>query len=278
VNHHGPIPKQHRPEQITLFYSGESNQSEGKKANASYQLKYSHVVSFHRWRPFHFTWTHRFQKDFTAIAAGQRSFPDPSAAKVLDAIVVFVSRCGKGGRDGIIRALANAYTVHSFGGCVRTHRVAELHPECENKANRYKEKLCVFSKYRFALTLDNSREEDYVTEKVYHALVAGPVPIYDGAPNVDEFLPDRNSIIRLGDFVKAGTKADFRKSPAVLDTDRLVAKLRQVAVDGPHKAPELAWRRLKSDEWPAAFRANLDHPEPTCGVCAEAVFRKCRGG
>jgi len=49
-------------------------------------------------------------------------------------------------------------------------------------------------------------------------------------------------------------------------------------VDGPLKAPELAWRRLKSDEWPATFRANLDHPEPTCGVCAEAVFRKCRGG
>jgi hypothetical protein len=201
VNHHGPVPQCYRAEQITVFYSGESNYSEGKKAKPEYQAQYAEVVSFHSFRRFRFTWTHRFLEDFTSIASGSKSFPPPK----LNAIVVFVSRCGKGGRDGIIKRLMNTYTVHSFGKCARTHQVAELHPECLSPNNRYKEKLCVFSKYQFALTLDNTREEDYVTEKVYHALISGPVPIYDGAPNVNDYIPTPQSVLRLGDFMSAGS-------------------------------------------------------------------------
>jgi hypothetical protein len=275
VNHHGPVPKRHRPDQITVFYSGESNFSEGKKAAPSYQAQYAEVVSFHRWRRFHFTWTNRFATDFSKIAAGNGNFPQPKH----DAIVVFVSRCGKGGRDGVIRRLMKAYDVHSFGGCVRTHRVSQLHPECVDESNRYREKLCVFSKYRFALTLDNTREEDYVTEKIYHALISGPIPIYDGAPNINDFLPTPDSIIRMADFVTTASseddpkQRDFRHNPAVLDVDRLVRKLKEITT-ADHTAAELAWRK-HPETWSAEFWRNANHLEPTCDLCVAAIARRC---
>lgn len=268
VNHHGPVPFRHRPEQITLFYSGESNKSEGKKGTQKYQQQYSDVISFHHHRRFYFTWTHRFADTFQSIAAGKHRFPTPT----IDAIIIFVSRCGKGGRDGIIRRLMKAYEVRSFGSCVRTHRVAETHPECANPTNRYKEKECVFSKYRFALALDNTVEEDYVTEKVYHSLVFGPVPIYDGAPNVDDFLPSPQSIIRLRDFVPSG--GDFRENPDLIDVDALRKKLTETAAQGS-EAPEWKWRH-NVGEWPAAFLTNMAHAEPTCAMCAEALNRRCQ--
>ena len=40
--------------------------------------------------------------------------------------------------------------------------------------------------YLFTIAIENSLEYDYVTEKLWQPLAAGSVPIYLGAPNVDE--------------------------------------------------------------------------------------------
>ncbi len=42
---------------------------------------------------------------------------------------------------------------------------------------------------------ENSIATDYVTEKLYDAFVAGCVPVYYGAPNIEDLLPDPDSII-----------------------------------------------------------------------------------
>lgn len=42
---------------------------------------------------------------------------------------------------------------------------------------------------------ENSIATDYVTEKLYDAFVAGCVPLYYGAPNIEDLLPDPDSII-----------------------------------------------------------------------------------
>ena len=38
--------------------------------------------------------------------------------------------------------------------------------------------------------MENSLAKDYVSEKLWHAFRAGCVPIYYGAPNIIDFLPD----------------------------------------------------------------------------------------
>jgi hypothetical protein len=42
---------------------------------------------------------------------------------------------------------------------------------------------------------ENSIAPDYVTEKLYDAFVGGCVPIYYGATNIQNFLPDPESIV-----------------------------------------------------------------------------------
>lgn len=58
-------------------------------------------------------------------------------------------------------------------------------------------KYALARKHMFYAAFENSIYEDYVTEKLFDALVAGSVPIYIGAPNVLDFVPDRNAIIQL---------------------------------------------------------------------------------
>jgi hypothetical protein len=50
----------------------------------------------------------------------------------------------------------------------------------------------VLGNYRFALCFENARQlPGYVTEKIFDCLRAGVVPVYRGAPNIDEYVdPD----------------------------------------------------------------------------------------
>ncbi|VFQ81069.1 unnamed protein product [Cuscuta campestris] len=50
------------------------------------------------------------------------------------------------------------------------------------------------SNYKFALAIENTVTESYVTEKLFYALEAGSVPIYFGAPNVQDLVPPHSII------------------------------------------------------------------------------------
>ena len=51
------------------------------------------------------------------------------------------------------------------------------------------DKLQTLRRYRFALCYENSRWRGYVTEKVFDCLRAGTVPIYWGAPDIQDVVP-----------------------------------------------------------------------------------------
>ena len=54
---------------------------------------------------------------------------------------------------------------------------------CENKTE-------TISKYKFAVCFENTSYPGYVTEKIIDCLVAGLIPIYLGAPDISEFVPE----------------------------------------------------------------------------------------
>jgi hypothetical protein len=58
----------------------------------------------------------------------------------------------------------------------------------------------VLPHYKFYLAFENSSTTDYVTEKVFHALMCGTVPVYLGADNVRDFMPDDKAVIVAADF------------------------------------------------------------------------------
>jgi len=71
-------------------------------------------------------------------------------------------------------------------------------------------KLRLASEYLFTIAIENSINHDYITEKLWHAFIAGTVPIYLGAPNIDEWLPcSSNCLIDLRNFTSAKDAADF---------------------------------------------------------------------
>ena len=53
-----------------------------------------------------------------------------------------------------------------------------------------RDKLAVMSQYRFSLCYENAKNyPGYITEKVMDCLLAGVVPVYGGAPNIERWLP-----------------------------------------------------------------------------------------
>lgn len=62
----------------------------------------------------------------------------------------------------------------------------------------FEEKLPVMSRYKFSICFENCIFPGYVTEKIFDCFLAGCIPIYYGAPNIEDFVP-------------ADTYIDFRK-------------------------------------------------------------------
>jgi hypothetical protein len=53
----------------------------------------------------------------------------------------------------------------------------------------YKNKIETISNYKFAICFENVAYLGYVTEKIIDCFVAGTIPIYFGAPDVQDFIP-----------------------------------------------------------------------------------------
>ncbi len=69
-------------------------------------------------------------------------------------------------------------------------------------------KLSVIRHYKFTLAFENSNTEDYVTEKFFHALVAGSVPVHLGVDNANLALfAPTNSYLNVFDYKSAAELA-----------------------------------------------------------------------
>ena len=101
-------------------------------------------------------------------------------------------------------------------------------------------KMDIISKYKFAIAFENAIDEDYVTEKFYDPLIAGAVPVYLGAPNIDRFAPGDHCFIDAAGF----------KSPK-----ELAACLRTLMANDHLYQEYLAWKQKPYRE---TFQSLLD--------------------
>lgn len=111
------------------------------------------------------------------------------------------------------------------------------------------------SRYQFYLALENSEHVDYITEKLWNAVVAGAVPVVLGASrrNYERFLPPK-AFIHVDDF------------PSVRDLARYLLMLRS---NPSRLRRHLDWREGYSVVQPAFW----DHHY--CAACR--AVRKSRG-
>ncbi len=80
-------------------------------------------------------------------------------------------------------------------------------------------KLDVYSKYKFVIAFENTICRDYVTQKFYDPLLAGSVPIYLGAPNIEEFTPGDNCYINTNNYSSPRELASYLKKCFIDDEE-----------------------------------------------------------
>ena len=105
------------------------------------------------------------------------------------------SRFNHSHRLEYLQELMEHLQVHSFGKLFNNRRI-------EGDMGR-QTKLEISADYAFNLAFENSISTDYVTEKFFDPLVAGSVPVYLGAPNIDQFAPGEHSYINAANFKPA---------------------------------------------------------------------------
>jgi hypothetical protein len=110
-------------------------------------------------------------------------------------LVWVLSNCAAfNGRESYIRKLMKLINVDSYGGCLKnknTHTGVRMMGNIE-----------LYSKYKFVIAIENSNCQDYVTEKLVHAIASGSIPIVagnDGKPDYLRYMP-KNSYINIYDY------------------------------------------------------------------------------
>ncbi len=96
------------------------------------------------------------------------------------------------GRIDYLRDLMQYFPIDSYGRQMNNSRLPrDFGPP--SKKN-------MLSHYKFTVSFENSIGPDYVTEKFYEPLIMGSVPVYLGAPNVDDYAPGEHCFINVRDY------------------------------------------------------------------------------
>lgn len=122
--------------------------------------------------------------------------------------VVFInSNCNDlNSRDRYVSELMKYIKVDAYGRCLHNK-------DFPGGDQGGKSKIETIGKYKFVLAFENSSEKDYVSEKIFHVLHVGSVPVYMGAPNIDDFLPDPLAAIKTADY-----RSGFQSPPWCFDS------------------------------------------------------------
>lgn len=72
-------------------------------------------------------------------------------------------------------------------------------------------KLQIYSNYKFVIAFENAIGIDYVTEKFYDPLLVDAVPIYLGAPNIEDFILGTNSYVNVKNYRSPQELANYLK-------------------------------------------------------------------
>ena len=106
------------------------------------------------------------------------------------------------GRVAYVNELMRHADIHSYGKVLNNRTLPE-----QDLGRATKAKL--LRSYKFALAFENSICRDYVTEKLFEPLMTGCVPVYRGAPNVEDFVPGDHCYINTADFTSPQHLADY---------------------------------------------------------------------
>ena len=101
------------------------------------------------------------------------------------------SNCNsKSNREKIVKDLMNLVPIKSLGRCLKNSK---------ESSGSYSYKSSIMKQYALYLSFENQLVDDYITEKLWGALASGIIPVYKGAPNIKDHVPE-NSVVLVDSF------------------------------------------------------------------------------
>lgn len=186
-----------RPGQLWVAWSMES------------EVNYPDLTDPAFMRRFDLTMTYRQSADiWTPYLPGRSAFESalssPLPPKTADAPVVMFQSASidRSGRNLLALDLMKHIPVHSYGRLLKNR-------ELPGEDRGVETKLAVIGGYKFCIGFENSIGTDYVTEKFFHPLLVGSVPVYLGAPNVDDYAPGEHTFINASNFSSGRELAEY---------------------------------------------------------------------
>jgi hypothetical protein len=141
-----------------------------------------------------------YYSDVDNLARALRTAPKPKPPTNL-ATLFISSGINSSGRIEYATELMRYLDLHAYGKIPRNRHI----PDDQWRPS----KLGVIADYQFDLAFENAIADDYVSEKFFDPLVAGTVPVYLGAPNVERFAPGDHCFINTADFSGPKELADY---------------------------------------------------------------------
>ncbi len=119
------------------------------------------------------------------------------------------SRVNLSRRLELLEGLMQHLPIHSFGSQLQNSILEEDQGNPQYSQARYQTKLRTLRRYRYTIAFENSLSDDYVTEKFFHPLMAGSIPVYLGASNVADYAPGKDAFINAANFPHPRELAEF---------------------------------------------------------------------
>lgn len=127
----------------------------------------------------------------------------PPAPKEENVCMFISSGFNNSKRQEYLSELMKYLPIDSYGNWRRNKQLLE--------DNGYRSKMELLKSYHFTIAFENAVGKDYVTEKFYEPLLSGSVPIYLGAPNINDFSPSPSAFINVCDYPDPKDLADVIK-------------------------------------------------------------------
>jgi hypothetical protein len=124
---------------------------------------------------------------------------EKKAGKTVNAFIS--SSYDKSGRVAYLKKLMEHIDAHSYGKL--------FHNKTMKNDTGHLSKMDILAEYKFSLAFENAIAQDYVTEKFYDPLVAGSVPVYLGAPNINAFAPGDKCFVNVSEWESPETLAEY---------------------------------------------------------------------
>ena len=218
-------------DQIRVLFIGESQAHYSALLNPRYTRLYNFSIGMHLHADLVNPTPEKFVPHlFASIQLQPGRKPVKTRVQKLSQpwISAWMSNCGGPNRRfEILKAITDqGISLASYGGCLHNAEPDVSMAACLFKggcpdwaiaggsfADKYAQKVLSMSKHMFVFAAENSDCPWYHTEKLWHSLASGSIPVYLGATTVSQIVPT-GSMIEVRNFTTASGLANFMRRVA----------------------------------------------------------------